>query len=83
MWSPPDTAPNAAYFIRAYAVCKNATYGTSPCGFGNSVGYFQINQITSRPHNMLGAIIGMAFAGPVIFFVYFAADSFIQKKRKH
>jgi len=83
MWSPPDTVPNAAYFIRAYAVCKNATFGSSPCGFGNSVGYFQINQIDSRPHNMIGAIIGMAFAGPVIFFVYFAADSFIQKKRKH
>lgn len=84
MWTPPETVPNAGYFIRAYAICPNATYGPSPCGFGNSKGFFSINQVDSRPTNLKGAVIAMCFAGPILFFAYFGIDSLVQKRRaKH
>ena len=79
---PPATAPNAAYFVRAYAVCPNATYGTSPCGYGNSKGFFQINQVNSRPGNLKGAVIGMIFAGPVLFFAYFGVDTLLSRRKR-
>ena len=81
MWEPSDLVPNAAYFVRAFAICPNATYGTSPCGVGNSKGFFQVNQINSRPGNLKGAVIGMIFAGPIIFFAYFIIDSALTKRR--
>ena len=80
-WTPTELVPNAVYFVRAYAVCPNATYGTSQCGVGRSQGFFQINQINSRPNNLLGAVIGMCFAGPIIFLAYFGIDSFLTKRR--
>lgn len=80
-WEPTELVPNAVYFVRAFAVCPNATYGTSQCGVGNSKGYFQINQINSRPGNLIGAVIGMCFAGPVIFFTYFGIDSALTKRK--
>ena len=81
MWEPSDLVPDAAYFVRAFAICPNATYGTSPCGVGNSKGFFQVNQIQSRPGNLKGAVIGMIFAGPIIFFAYLAIDSCLSKRR--
>ena len=80
-WEPTELVPNAVYFVRAFAVCANATYGTSQCGVGNSKGFFQVNQINSRPHNLIGAVIGMCFAGPVIFFAYFGIDTALTKRK--
>lgn len=80
-WTPSELVPDAVYFVRAFAVCPNATYGTSQCGVGNSKGFFQVNQINSRPGNLKGAVIGMCFAGPVIFFAYFGIDSALTKRK--
>ena len=81
MWMASDIVPDAAYYVRAYAICPNATYGTSPCGFGNSKGFFQVDQINSRPGNLKGAAIGMIFAGPLIFLIYFGTASALNKKK--
>jgi len=80
-WMPPATAPNAGYFVRAYAICPNATYGPSPCGYGNSKGFFEVEQVNSRPTNLKGAVIGMCFAGPVFFFAYFGLDTLLTKRK--
>lgn len=80
-WMPPATAPNAGYFVRAYAICPNATYGPSPCGYGNSKGFFEVEQINSRPTNLKGAVIGMVFAGPVFFFAYFGLDTLLTRRK--
>lgn len=80
-WMPPATAPNAGYFVRAYAICPNATYGTSPCGYGNSKGFFEVEQVNSRPTNLKGAVIGMCFAGPVFFFAYFGLDTLLTRRK--
>lgn len=80
-WVPTEHVPNAAYFIRALVYCPNSTYGTSPCGVGNSKGFFQVDQINSRPGNLIGAVIGMCFAGPIFFFSYFAIDSLLSKRK--
>lgn len=80
-WMPPATAPNAGYFVRAYAICPNATFGPSPCGYGNSKGFFEIQQVNSRPTNLKGAVIGMCFAGPVLFFAYFGVDTLLTRRK--
>ncbi|KAL3141564.1 hypothetical protein ABBQ32_004809 [Trebouxia sp. C0010 RCD-2024] len=80
-WVPTQHVPDAAYFIRALAYCPNATYGTSPCGVGNSKAFFAVDQIKSRPGYLLGAIIGMCFAGPLVFVSYFAIDSALSKRK--
>jgi hypothetical protein len=83
-WKIPNTVPYATYSLRALVytnVTMNGKITPDPIATGVSVGYFQVNKIDDRPHNMKIAAGICACVGPIMFASYFIVDALIKKNK--
>lgn len=79
-WTPNANTPNGVYFVRAYGICTTPN-GTDYCSFGNSMGFFQINQIDSRPTWLVIMVCCFIPIGPIILGIYFGYDKMTRKNK--
>jgi len=71
----PNTAPGT-YNILALASCSGAY-----CAMGKSPGFYQINEINSRPSWLLTASGIFAAIGPTCLLLFFVGEQYLKKRQ--
>lgn len=82
-WKIPQNVPIATYFVRAYVLAPNPADSSSPnpVAFGNSVGYFQVQPISTKEKGLLVAAGICICVGPILFVSFMLWEFKFSKKR--
>ncbi|KAK9807638.1 hypothetical protein WJX72_005091 [[Myrmecia] bisecta] len=70
-------------FVRAYVynpAPAGAAYTETPVAYGDSVGFFQVQKVDSRPPALIASVAVLSCLGPAFLISYFAYDKFAKKR---